>query len=224
MNTLQLSQALAEIWKLVSQSNKYIDHTQPWILQKSDTGKERIKTVLYVLAECLRFIAVTVSFVMPQTPKRIFSQLNTDDDQIKTWGSLRHFGEIKPGLRVRKENAIFPRINITDELKKVVSQYEITKETPQNDENVQLIAFDDFSKIELRAAGILECAKVEKSDKLLMLTLDLGYEKRTVVSGIAEYYTADDLIGKQVVLLSNLKPAKIRGILSQGMILCAENI
>lgn len=224
MDALQFSLALQEIWQLVGESNRYIDLTQPWVLGRADGNHERLKTVLYVLAECIRFVAVLVGPVMPGTPSRIFEQLGLSDDALKSWASLRAFGALPSGIRVSKGEAVFPRVDIPKELAALeqlkMPSEETAAEEPQ-EEVKPLISIDDFDKLDLRVATVLECEKVEKSDKLLKFRLKLAKEERTVLSGIAQHYAPEALVGKQVVLLCNLAPRKIRGIVSEGMILSA---
>lgn len=226
MDGLQYSLALTEIWKLVGECNRYIDATQPWVLGKSEEGKPRLRTVLYILAECVRIVAVLTGFAMPSTPGRIFAQLGVTDESLQNWDSLSAFGGLKPGTQVKKGEALFPRIDVAAELEKVAppsAPVPVTEPVKAPVEKKEEISIDDFDKIQLRVARVLACEKVEKSDKLLKLSLSLGDEQRTVVSGIAKHYTPEEMVGKQVVLLANLKPAKLRGILSEGMIMCASD-
>lgn len=233
MEKMQFSIALAEIWKLIGECNKYIDITQPWVLGKDSEGAARLKTVLYVLAECVRFVAVLVGFAMPSTPKRIFEQLGITEEGIMHWGSLLAFGQLPKGTKVKKSEALFPRIDIAKELKTnienemlVIGEKNAAKGPQKENEEkneASFISINEFDKIQLRVARVTACEKVEKSDKLLKLSLSLGAETRTVVSGIAQSYSAEEMVGKQVVLLANLKPVKLRGILSEGMILCAAD-
>jgi len=231
MNALQFSQALAEIWKVIGESNRYIDITQPWILGRTEEGKERLRTVLYVLAESLRFIGLLVYPVMPATPEKIFAQLGLTDDTLKTWASLAAFGGIPAGQRVQKGAAIFPRIDIKVDLPLLEAENELElqkgKAQPQEEpapvEEDPVIAFEDFQKLRLRTVKVLACEKVKKSDKLLKFLLKVGEEERTVVSGIAEHYEPEALIGRTLVLLCNLATRKIRGIESQGMLLSAAS-
>ncbi len=237
MDGLQFSLALAEIWKLVGDSNRYIDQTQPWILGKSADGRARLDTVMYTLAECVRAVAVLIKPTMPQTPERIFAQLGVTDPGLMTWESARAFGGLKPGTMVRKGEALFPRIDIEKELI-ALSPVEEAPAAPQAkaepakkdeghaafEEAEAPITIDDFFKVKLVTAKVTACEKVEKSDKLLKETLELkSGETRTVVSGIAEYYTPEEMVGKTVVLVKNLAPRKMRGILSEGMLLCASD-
>lgn len=230
MNSLQFSLALQEIWKLIGDCNRYIDATQPWVLGREESGRTRLSTVLYVLAECIRFTAVLIAPVMPSTPDKIFSQLGLTNKALMTWSSLETFGLLPVGTQVRKGEALFPRVDIPKELEALASEQEsiqapipLRPETDEEKVAKATISIDDFSKLDLRIAKVLHCETVEKSDKLLKFTLDLGTEQRTVVSGIAQHYQPDELIGKQVVLLVNLAPKKIRGIVSQGMILSAAS-
>ena len=235
MDTLQFSTALSEIWRLVGECNRYIDQTQPWVLGRTEEGKPRLATVLYTLAECTRFVAVMIGPAMPKTPVRIFEQIGLNDASLATWDSLKTFGLLPAGLQVRKGEALFPRIDIAKELAafKPAPKAEqpvpdaAKKPEPQKVEEPAAkpgeITMEDFEKIQLRTARVTACERVPKSDKLLKLSLSLGAEQRTVVSGIAKHYTPEEMVGKQVVLLANLKPAKLRGIESQGMILCASD-
>lgn len=208
MDKLQFSNALIEIWKLVNRANKYIDETMPWILAKDENKKDRLGTVLYNLAEVLRFISILIMPFMPNTPNEIFEQMGFDET-MKTWGSLK-FGLLKPGIKVKRGKNIFPRI----EVKKEVS----VKEIKEN-----YIKIDDFAKVELRVAEVMKAEKVKGTDKLIKIQLKVGEEARQVVSGIASYYSPEELIGKKLVLVYNLEPKKLRGIDSHGMILAASN-
>lgn len=223
MNALQFSLALAEIWKLIGDCNRYIDANTPWILARDEAERPRLGTVLYHLAECVRIIAVLIGPFMPRTPGRIFEQIGLADDAAKTWDSLRTFGLLPSGTRVQKGEALFPRIDIPKELEALATMETAPaakkQEEPKREEPP--IAIDDFAKIRLKAALVTACEPVPKSDKLLQLTLKVGEETRTVLSGIAENYSPQALVGKQVVLLYNLAPRKIRGIESQGMVLAA---
>ncbi|MDK2807213.1 MAG: methionyl-tRNA synthetase [Thermoanaerobacterium sp.] len=218
MDKLQFSNALAEIWKLVGRANKYIDETMPWMLAKDESKKGRLKTVLYNLVESLRFVAILITPFMPNTPIKIYEQLGISDD-LKTWDSLK-FGLLKPGTKVKRGENIFPRIDVEKEIK------EAEKESPKKvevKEETNYIKIDDFAKIDLRVAEVLEAEKVEGTDKLLKLKLKVGDEVRQVVSGLALHYKPEELVGKKLVLVANLEPKKLRGIESHGMILAASN-
>ena len=235
MNALQFSAALTEIWKLIGECNRYIDLTTPWILAKNEADRPRLGTVLYVLLECARIVGVLIAPTMPRTPERIFAQIGVTDDGLKTWASIKTFGGVKPGSTVHKGEALFPRIDVAKELElleqeKAAAQEEKKEELPapvDEEKTVftqkDLIAFDDFEKIQLVVAKVLKCEKVPKADKLLMSTLKVGDTERVVVSGIAKFYTPEEMVGKKVVLLANLAPRKIRGVESHGMLLCAAN-
>ena len=240
MNELQFSLALQEIWKVVGECNKYIDETAPWILGRTEEGKGRLSTVLYMLAECARFAAVLIGPFMPRTPQRIFEQLGVNDPALMTWESLSGFGKLPAGTVVRKGEALFPRIDIKKDLaalngedepaaeKKPEQKPEKKAEKPQQAEKKApeipegCVTIDQFEKLSFRTAKVLACKKVEKSDKLLQFSLDLGTEQRTVLSGIAKAYPdPEQLVGKTLVLFANLAPRKIMGTLSQGMLLSA---
>ncbi|WP_255356322.1 methionine--tRNA ligase [Thermoanaerobacter sp. YS13] len=214
MDKLQFSNALIEIWKLVRRANKYIDETMPWVLAKDESKKERLGTVLYNLAEALRFIAVLVSPFMPNTPQKMFEQLGIAKD-LTTWESLK-FGLLKEGTKVKRGEIIFPRIDVNKELNVIEEKAE------KEEKKIDYITIEDFAKIQLRVAEILEAEKVEGSDKLIKMKLKVGEETRQIVGGIARYYTPEELVGKKIIIVYNLEPKKLRGIESQGMLLAAS--
>lgn len=225
MDALQYSLALSEIWKLIGDCNRYIDANAPWVLAKNEEDLPRLGTVLYHLAECVRIVAVLIGPFMPRTPARVFEQLGLSDAALQTWDSLRPFGALPPGTHVRKGEALFPRIDIPKELEALAALSPAEEKKPEAVEvkkEKPTIAIDDFSKIELKVARVTACEPVKKSDKLLQLTLDVGGETRTVLSGIAKHYKPESLLGKQVVLLSNLAPRTMRDVESQGMVLAAS--
>ncbi|MFA7572988.1 MAG: methionine--tRNA ligase, partial [Lutispora sp.] len=227
MNKLFFSSALSEIFKLVGRANKYIDETTPWALAKDESKKDRLGTVLYNLAEALRYIAVLITPFMPNTPGKIFAQLGIEDEDLKTLESLNEYRGIKVGTKVEKGGIIFPRVEfgkeeIAPKAKPKVEAKPATESKPVAALKPE-ITIEDFAKLDLRVAKVLNCEKVKGADKLLKLELQVGAETRQVVSGIAEYYKPEDLIGKNVVLVANLKPVKLRGIESKGMILAASN-
>ena len=239
MNKLQYSQALAEIWKVIGECNKYIDLTQPWVLGKDPEKKNRLATVLLTLAECVRFVAVLIRPFMPATPDRIFRQLGITDEKYKTWESLACFGSLPSGIKVCKGEALFPRIDIKKELealsgadgkKEAKPEEKKEEKKPEKKEKKKAeipegcIGFADFEKIKLRVARVVACERVEKSEKLLKFRLSLGNEERTVLSGIAKFHTPEELVGKKLILLANLAPRKIMGIESQGMLLSAVKV
>ncbi|MBQ2990841.1 MAG: methionine--tRNA ligase [Clostridia bacterium] len=235
MNALQFSSALVEIWKLIGDCNKYIDLTTPWILAKNEADRPRLGTVMYVLLECARIVAVLIAPTMPRTPERIFAQIGVTEDEFKVWDSVKAFGSAKPGSMVKKGEALFPRIDIAKELELLEAERQAAmaaaqKEipAPADEEKTvftqkDLCQFADFEKVQLVVAKVLKCEKVPKADKLLMSTLKVGDTERVVVSGIAKFYTPEEMVGKKVVLLANLAPRKIRGVESHGMLLCAAN-
>ena len=240
MNSLQFSVALAEIWKLIGACNRYIDITQPWVLGKSEEGRERLQTVMYYLAECIRAIAVYVGPIMPSTPAKIYAQLGVSDPEQTTWASVQKFGAIKPGTVVKKGPALFPRVDVKKELESIAAEREAEaaklekkaakaeakaeKKQEKQAEKAEIASFDDFMKIKLIAAKVIACEKVAKSDKLLKETLDVGNgQTRTVCSGIAKYYAPEEMVGKTVVMVANFAPRKMAGEISEGMLLCAEN-
>lgn len=218
MDKLQFSNALAEIWKLIGRANKYIDETMPWVLAKDESKKGRLKTVLYNLVESLRFVAVLITPFMPNTPLKIYEQLGIGND-LRTWDSLK-FGLLKSGTKVKRGENIFPRINVEKELKETEKESSNKAEVK---EETNYIKIDDFAKIDLRVAEVLEAEKVEGTDKLIKLKLKVGDEVRQVVSGLALHYKPEELVGKKLVLVANLEPKKLRGIESHGMILAASN-
>lgn len=222
MEKLRIPEALEEIWTFIGRANKYIDETTPWILAKDESKKERLGTVLYNLVESLRIISVCISAFIPETSIKINEQINTD---ILNWDSLSEFKGTKVGTKVKKGEAIFPRIDIEkkiDELNKLKEE-QLRQNKAKNIAPIkEEITIDDFEKIDLRVAKVLDCEPIKGAKKLLKLKVSLGGEERQVVSGIAKYYKPEDLIGKKVVLVANLKPVKLRGELSQGMILAAS--
>jgi len=230
MDKLSFSNALDEIWKLISRANKYVDETTPWILAKEEENKDRLDTVLYNLAESLRIISVLLRPFMEKTSDSIWAQLGIDNGQGTDWNQLADWGKLPAGLKVKKENPMFPRLDVKEELVKLNEANDkfiemrtgvkSKKEEPKDDESH--ITIDDFDKIDLRVAKVLEVKRHPDADKLLVLQLEVGEERRQVVSGIAKYYQPEDLVGKSVVLVYNLKPIKLRGIESHGMVLAAD--
>ena len=225
MDEFQFSLALTEIWKLISRCNKYIDETMPWALAKDEGKKGRLATVLYNLAEAARIISVLIAPVMTKTPAKIQAALGVPEE-LATLESIRHFGGIRPGSPVKKMELLFPRIDIEAELAAQEAEKEEKKEEKKTEAKPaaqETITIEDFAKVSLKTAKVLTCEKLEGSDKLLKMTLACGDGERTVVSGIAKWYTPEEMVGKTVVLVANLKPAKLRGVVSEGMILCSED-
>lgn len=215
---LKLPEALDKIWTLIDRSNKYIDETMPWILAKDEDKKDRLGTVLYNLLECLRFVGVLIEPFMPSTSKKIIDQINAKNTSFE---SLKTFNGTLVGSRVNKGEIIFPRIDI----EKKIEEFEKLKGQDEREDLIKMeplkeeITIEDFDKIDLRVVTVKECEPIKGAKKLLKLKVDLNGEERQVVSGIAEHYKAEELIGKKLILVANLKAAKLRGELSQGMIL-----
>lgn len=228
LENMEFSVALADLWKFISRTNKYIDETQPWVLAKDESQKERLGNVMAHLAEALRQTAVMLQPFLTQTPERIFQQLGVTASEHKAWESLSQFGIIPAGTNVQKDQPIFPRLDaaeetqvIKDMMKKPASKQE--EQIKEKKDQVEEVTIDDFMKLDFRVAEVLKVDKVKKADKLLKIQLDLGYEQRQVVSGIAQHYSPEELVGKKVICVANLKPVKLRGELSEGMILAGED-
>ncbi len=228
MEHQDINVALKEVWALIGRTNKYIDETGPWALAKDPAKKGRLNTVLYNLAEVLRMTAILISPFMPVTAAKIWQQLGLKTDFASiTLGEAQAWGRLPAGTVVGKPEPIFPRIE-----EQPASQTETnpagttTAPTPQDPVEeapaTPEITIDEFAKVDLRVAKVLAAEKVKKADKLLLLTVDLGNEQRTIISGIAKHYEPEQLVGQNVVMVVNLKPAKIRGIESRGMVLAAS--
>ncbi|UAT30775.1 methionine--tRNA ligase [Pseudobacillus badius] len=229
MEKMEFSVALSALWQLVSRTNKYIDETQPWVLAKAEE-KDKLGDVMVHLAESLRRIAVLLKPFLTRTPQKMFEQLNIQSEELQSWESLSEFGVIPEGTTVvKKGEPIFPRLEIEEEISYIKEKMQGApekKEEPKEEPKAELadeIKIDDFMNIDLRSATVLAAEPVKKADKLLKLQLDLGFEKRQVVSGIAEFYKPEELVGRKVVVVANLKPVKLRGELSQGMILAGKS-
>lgn len=217
MDALSAPDALADIFKIIQRANKYIDETTPWTLNKNG-DKERLATVMYVLCECIKFAATLLLPFIPETSTRIFQKLGL---QLPANFQGLTFGNIPQNTVVTKGENLFNRIDVAKELKELAEISKQQNEKPKVEE--ERIDIADFAKVKFCTAKVLECSKVDNSDKLLLLKLEVGNEIRQVVSGIAQNYTPEYMVGKTVVLVKNLKPAKIRGIESNGMILCAAD-
>ena len=230
--------ALTEIFKLIQRANKYIDETAPWVLAKDPKNTKRLGTVLYNLAESIRIAAVYLKPFMPQSPDKILSAFSLDGKDYETFDSVKKFGGMIAGSKVENIPPVFPRIDAAKELAelKAIAEARMKKEEESKKENIPPekqpekvsvekpeISFEDFSKIQLKVALVTACEKVEKSKKLLKLTVKIGNETRTVVSGISAAYSPEEMVGKKIVMVTNLKPAKLCGIISEGMIICAED-
>lgn len=220
----QLNNALAEIFKVVSRANKYIDETTPWVLAKDESNKPRLAAVLYNLLETIRIISIPLSAFMPTTIPKIWEQIGASESAV-AYEKAAEFGVLPLDVTVKKGEALFPRIDVDkeiDELNALIKQNQPKETAKPKVEGLAQIGIDDFSKVELRAAKVLACEPVKRSKKLLKLTLDDGEGERTVASGISQYYKPDELTGKTIVLVANLKPAKLCGVESNGMILAAD--
>ncbi len=221
----RVSDTLEAIFALAKRCNKYIDETMPWALAKDEEKKARLGTVLYNLLEGIRFTAVLLSPFMPKTAQKIFEQLNTD---VTSYESLESFGGLKAGTKVGAATPLFGRIDANEMFEKIEAKRKAQEEPEKKEERPEIIGLaqigiEDFAKVELRVAEIKDCEPVKKAKKLLKLTLDDGTDTpRTVASGIAKWYKPEDLIGKKVILVANLKPAVLCGVESCGMILAAD--
>ena len=223
--TYRVADAVEAVLNLAKRSNKYIDETTPWALAKDKASLPRLGTVLYNLLEAIRYIAVLLSPFMPETSEKIFAQMNCD---IKDYDSLESFGALKAGEKVGKAEALFARIDSEKMLTEIAEKQEAAAKAeeaakPKEIEGLAQIEFDDFSKVELRVATITECEPIKKAKKLLKLTVNDGTaEPRQIVSGISPWYKPEDLIGKNVIIVANLKPAKLCGEMSNGMLLAGD--
>lgn len=224
MSELKISDALALLWKLVRRSNKYIDENAPWDLAKSPSCRERLGTVIYNLVESIRFISVLLIPYMPRTPERIWEQIGLQErPELHRWDSLQQWGLIQPGTVIRREADLFPRLTLHEELDRDESQG-TAPEAKAETESSGLITLDQFQQVDMRVARIIEAAPITGAAKLLQVKVDLGASgERQVVAGIAGFYRPEELIGRLVLFVANLKPVKLRGILSQGMLLAAED-
>lgn len=232
MDNMKLSDSIKLVWSFISRTNKYIDETTPWVLGKDEARKAELNRVLYDLVESLRAISVMIEPFIPTTARRIWAQLNLPQnfDEIRI-SDIEGWGKTPVGIQINKPEQLFPRIEIEEEKpeakKEVKENKKAKKEEPKAPEKAKenedgMIGIEDFSKIDLRVVEILAAEPVPKTDKLMKIQVSLGDEERTVVSGIAKHYKPEDLIGKHVVLVANLKPAKLRGVMSHGMLLAAS--
>ncbi len=223
--TYRVADAVEAVLNLAKRSNKYIDETTPWALAKDEASLPRLGTVLYNLLEAIRYIAVLLSPFMPETSEKIFAQMNCN---IKDYDSLETFGALKASEKVGKAEALFARIDAEKMLAEIAEKQEAAAKAeeaakPKEIEGLAEITFDDFSKVELRVATITECEPIKKAKKLLKLTVNDGTaEPRQIVSGISPWYKPEDLIGKNVIIVANLKPAKLCGEMSNGMLLAGD--
>ena len=229
MEDMQYNKAFKAVWAFIGRTNKYIDETMPWVLAKgaNEGDAERLEAVMYHLAESLRIIAVLVDPVIPTGAPKIWEQLGLQGFTQAMLDDVRTFGALPTGTKVVKGDPIYPRFEIPEMVDVVPETTEEVVEETVDTSNIppikDAIEYDDFAKLDLRVAKVLTCEAVKKSKKLLLFTLDLGIETRTVVSGISQFYKPEELIGKKVIYLANLAPKKIMGHMSEGMILSASN-
>ncbi|HFQ1564839.1 TPA: methionine--tRNA ligase [Staphylococcus aureus] len=225
MESLQFSVALSTVWKFISRTNKYIDETTPWVLAKDDSQKDMLGNVMAHLVENIRYAAVLLRPFLTHAPKEIFEQLNINNPQFMEFSSLEQYGVLtEPIMVTGQPKPIFPRLDSEAEIAyiKELMQPPATEEEKEEIPSKPQIDIKDFDKVEIKAATIIDAEHVKKSDKLLKIQVDLDSEQRQIVSGIAKFYTPDDIIGKKVAVVTNLKPAKLMGQKSEGMILSAE--
>jgi methionyl-tRNA synthetase len=235
MENMEFSVALAAVWQLIGRTNKYIDETQPWSMVKDEASRGKLGSVLYALAESQRIYSVLLRPFLTKTPQRIWQQLGLaaeDLPRLTSWESAHRFGLLPSGTFVQKGEPMFPRLDVEPEIGYIVQAMGGGAAVPAADpapaasapaaETKEEIGIDDFFKVELRVAQVLAAEPVKGADKLLKLQLDLGYEQRQVVSGIAKFFTPEQMVGRKLICVTNLKPVKLRGELSQGMILAAS--
>ena len=228
MDEYHIADAIDCVFEMLSRANKYIDETTPWTLAKDESQTERLGTVLYNLLEAIRWGAVMLAPIIPDTSAEILDKLSTDACGFDSIGTLESFGAIEVGSEVKDSRVMFARIDEAKLLAELEAEMEAQRAAaeaanavPEKPEGCALIGIEDFMGVELRSAKVIACERVPKAKKLLCLQLDLGYEKRQVVSGIAKFYAPEDIIGKKVIVVANLKPAKLCGIDSEGMILAS---
>ena len=219
MDDFKSSDALDAIFTLLRRTNKYIDETMPWALAKDESKKDRLATVLYNLIESIRFSAIALIPFIPSTANKILDQINTDQRDYQT---LNEFGAYKEGTKVtEKPEILFARLD-SKEIEKKVAKLSTVQEVKKEVKEDDLITIEDFKKVELVIGTVEECKKHPDADKLLVSKINLGIETRQIVSGIADYYSPEEFVGKKVIVVANLKPAKLRGVESQGMVLAGE--
>lgn len=231
MESFRVADAVEAILVLLRRANKFIDETQPWVLARDEASKERLGTVLYDLTEAIRWAAVMLEPIIPASADEIFAELATDARGFASVGTAERFCGMKAGACVGDTRVLFARIDEKKTLEKIYAEIEAAlkaaeeKEAaaaaPEKPEGCAVIGYEDFMKVELRTAAILTCEPVPRAKKLLKLTVDLGYETRTIVSGIAKFYTPDQLVGKKVIVVANLAPAVLCGVQSEGMLLAS---
>lgn len=227
MEKLEFSVALTAISAFIGRTNKYIDETQPWVLAKDEAKRDELASVMVNLVEALRIISILLQPFLTKAPAKIWEQLGITPGELTAWDSTKSFGLIPAGTKLGKGEPIFPRLEVEKEIEYIDNSMTggapaAAKQEMEQPELKAEIGIDDFAKVELRVAEVLACEPVPKADKLLKLQLDLGFEQRQVVSGIAKFYKPEELVGRKVICVVNLKPVKLRGELSQGMILAAS--
>ena len=237
MDHMELNQAIKDVWNLIGRANKYIDETAPWILAKDPAQAERLQAVMYNLAEALRIIAILIAPFVPVTAPKIYEQLGLGKP-VSFFMADAVWGKLATGTKVQKGEPLFPRIEVTEAGETVIAATKktaakaIKAEAPKAEAKKEAkpaaaadgeITIDDFAKIDLRVATVIAAERVPKTDKLIKLQVKIGDEERTIVSGIAQHYEPENLIGKNVIVIANLKPAKLRGIESRGMVLAASD-
>ncbi|MBR3608176.1 MAG: methionine--tRNA ligase subunit beta, partial [Lachnospiraceae bacterium] len=227
MDQLRVADAMTEIFSLFKRCNKYIDETEPWVLAKDEAKKDRLSEVLYNLVESIVIGASLLEPFMPTTAKKITEQLNT---QVRDFSALEEFGLYESGKEVtKKPEILFARLDIKEVLEKAEAMFaerEKPKEPAEPVIDVEAkpeISYEDFEKLQFRVGKIIACEEVKKSKKLLCSQVQIGSQVKQIVSGIKQHYTAEEMVGKKVMVLVNLKPAKLAGVLSEGMLLCAED-
>jgi len=239
MENMEFSIALSSIWQLIGRANKYIDETLPWNIAKDETRKAELGSVMYHLAESLRIVSILIQPFLTQAPAKIWQQLGIEAGELTTWESAKVFGTLLAHTQLYKGDPIFPRLDVEQEVAyiasamkggiaeesaaKPVAKLEASTINTEPSTQTEEISIDDFFKVELRVATVIAAEPLLKADKLLKLQLDLGNEQRQVVSGIAKFYTPEQMVGRKVVCVTNLKPVKLRGEWSQGMILAASH-
>lgn len=219
METLHVADSIDEIWKVVDRANKYIDETTPWVLAKNEADGARLGTVLYNLVETIRIIAALLGAYMPEASKKIAEQINASD---LSYESTKVFGVTSAGAKVGKAEVLFARIDAEKKLEELAEEFGVDEEKIEIAPFKDYIEFEDFEKLDIRVGKVIECEKVPKSSKLLRFTLQVGSDTRQILSGISKYHTPEELIGKNVLFVANLKPRKMMGLESCGMILSAE--
>ncbi|MGX0404324.1 methionine--tRNA ligase [Staphylococcus epidermidis] len=224
MESLQFSVALSTVWKFISRTNKYIDETQPWVLAKDENQREMLGNVMAHLVENIRFATILLQPFLTHAPREIFKQLNINNPYLHQLDSLQQYGMLSEAITVtEKPTPIFPRLDTEAEIAYIKESMQPPKSIKQSDEpGKEQIDIKDFDKVEIKAATIIDAENVKKSEKLLKIKVELDNEQRQIVSGIAKFYRPEDIIGKKVAVVTNLKPAKLMGQKSEGMILSAE--